>query len=174
MSSKIIVYRVTNPGDGKTVLDRIDFNSGVGNFKDTKIENAFITKFQVFSPEAIGDNQSVEQSEGDKQPLGKFETVYILTGHISLRNGTFLDGQNSLIELMSDWEDEEKNNDNFAEGRMGIELGDMRRKDLIPIGTGTNQKGGMLEKIDWVCDWVTKPARANFVMTITVSKGDGT
>lgn len=170
MTSKIIVYRVTNPGDDKTVADRIDFNTT----KDTKVEAAFITRFRVKKSEGIGDNQSAAQKLGDLQALGSFENLIILEGYISLRIGTTANGLNAFITTMDSWEGGSKQSNNFREGRFGIEFGDMRQKDVIPVGTGSTRVGMMLEFIDWDCDWEVKPARAKFIMQFRESNGDGT
>lgn len=174
MTSKIILYRVTNPGDGKTVADRIDFNDATATQKDTKIENAYITRFQIKDTEGVGDNQSSEQELGDLQALGPIENKIILHGHISNRIGDAQDGQNAFISTMNNWDTEAKQNSDFEEGRFGIEFGDMRQYDVIPVGTGSSRVGMILESIEWDCDWEKNPARAGFIMTFRVSKGDGT
>lgn len=178
MTSKITVYIVTNAGDNLgniAATEKIIFNNEAdADFKDTKKEGAYITRFRPKRSEALGDNQSAEQELGDYQALGAFENIIILEGYISNRIGVALDGQNAFIATMDGWENAAKQNDDFEEGRFGIEFGDMRKKDIIPVGTGTSQIGMILEFIDWDCDWEQKPARAKFVMQFRVSKGDGT
>jgi len=169
-SGLITLYRVTNPGDGISVTDKIIFN----NSKNTGIENAFITGVKIVPSEGIGENQAPGQDLSDYQPVGRFEKVYELTGFISLVKGTGGDGLNAFVTTLEKWERESKNNDNFAEGRMGIQIDDMRKYDIVPSGTGTNQIGLLLQTIQWDLNWERKVPRVMIVIPLVTSRGDGT
>ena len=169
-SGKITLYRVTNPGDGISVSDKIIFNSA----KDTTVENAFVTAAKITPSEGIGENQAPGQDLSDYQPVGRFEKVYELTGYISLVKGTSGDGLNAFVTTLEKWERESKNNGSFAEGRMGIQIDDMRKYDVVPVGTGTSQIGLLLQTIQWDLNWERKVPRVMFIIPLVTSRGDGT
>lgn len=169
-SGKVTLYRVTNPGQGISVTDKIVFNTN----KDTKVENAFVTGVKITPSEGIGENQAPGQDLSDYQPVGRFEKTYELTGFISLVKGTGADGLNAFVTLLEKWEREEKNNAAFPEGRMGIQIDDMRKYDIVPKGTGTSQIGLMLQTIQWDLNWERKVSRVMFVIPLVTSRGDGT
>jgi len=168
---KITIYRVTDPLDNiGNVTDKIEFNIN----KDTKIENAFITNPKITPSEGIGDNQAPGQDLSGLQPTGRFEKLYELIGFISRVQGTFDDGQNAFVNIMEQWESEAKINDDFNEGRHGIQLDDLRDYDVIPVGTGTDQTGLILLDIAWDYDWLRNPPQAKFTIRLKQSRGDGT
>lgn len=177
MASYVItIYRVTNPGDtilNVGVSEKISYNAD----KDVNIENAFIKPdgLKVFNSEGIGNNQSAERPLGSQQALGKFEKIYTLDGFISLVEGASGNGLNSFVTIMEDWESTvDKQNNNFKEGRWGIQIDYLKQYDIIPVGTGTNRIGLILQKIDWTSEINAKPPRINFTMKLKVSTGDGT
>jgi len=169
-SGLITLYRVSNPGDGIGVTDKIIFN----NAKDTKVENAFITGVKITPSEGLGENQAPGQDLTDLQPVGRVEKVYELTGYISLVKGTSGNGENDFVTTLEKWEREEKNRAAFPEGRMGIQVDDMRKYDIVPVGTGSNQVGMILSTIEWDLTWERNPAQVKFVIPLKVSRGDGT
>ena len=151
--------------DGMSALDRIDFNTT----KSVKSPAAFITKITRGDTEAVGDNQAVGQDLGDKQALGEAENKLILEGFVSKRNHA---GGNPILIIMDLWMNEPKQIDNWPEGRLGWEDADEPVKDVIPVNTGSNQVGLILESIVYTSDLGKNQER--FVMTLTVSRGDGT
>jgi hypothetical protein len=171
---KITLYRVTSAGQtisNVPAVEKIEFNIA----KDTEVENNFVTQCDIVPSEAIGDNQSVGQEFSNKQPLGRFEKLYTLTGFLSKIQGTFNDGQHATVNILEKWESEDKVNAIFPEGRFGIQIDDMRDYDIIPTEASSNDaKGLMMKNIQWGLNWIRKPPQATFIIPLTFSRGDGT
>lgn len=169
----ITLYRVTNPGDniGNVPADElIAFNANV----DVDAPNAFITSYQISNTTGIGNNQAAEQDLGDHQDLGPIEQIYLLRGFISQRDksdNTTL-GFNPFIDILEKWDQGTKTNLNFKHGRFGIDIADLPRYDIVPVGTGTTQIGLIWKGISWDQDYENHPLRANFEIQFIVDKGD--
>ncbi|KKN75403.1 hypothetical protein LCGC14_0380240 [marine sediment metagenome] len=172
----INVFRVTSPGDGPTVSDRIDFNDPSDATKDTSIENAFITKITQNPTDGIGNNQGSEQKDSTLQALGSVENIIRLEGFISKRNGDLNDGNNAFLALLHQWADEPKQiKTTWRLGRMGIESNDNINSSFTPDGAGipANLTIALLwERIEFVSDIVGN--RELFTLWLRVNRGDGT
>lgn len=171
---KVTLYRCTSAGQtiaNVPATEKIEFNIN----KDTKIENALVTQVQIIPSEALGENQSPGQEFSNKQALGRFEKVYILTGKITRIQGTNDDGQNAFVAILEAWESQDKQNSIFSEGRHGIQIDDMRDYDVIPTEASSGDVVGLiLQNIQWTLDWTATPPQAKFVIPLTISRGDGT
>lgn len=169
----ITLYRVTNPGDniGNVPADeQIIYNETT----DVNSPNAFITTYDISNTTGIGNNQAAEQDLGDHQDLGPVENMYVLRGFISQRDksdATTL-GFNPFIDIMEKWDQQVKVNANFKHGRFGINISDMLRYNIAPVGTGDTQIGLIWKGLTWRQDYSDNPLRANFEIQLIVDKGD--
>jgi len=167
------LYRLSLTGDDKTTLDRIDFNDPAAtNFKDASKENAWLTEVSVMSTHAIGDNQPAETDQGSKDELGNAEKQYTLTIKIKNTFGDSSDGQNDFLVLLDVWDSEPSQINNWPEGRFGIEDIHNVVNSLVPVRTGTNQKGLIWQSYSRT-DNLAKN-ETDVIITLQTSKGDGT
>lgn len=168
---KVTLFRLTNSGDTSSTTDRIDFNDPALG-KRTNVEKGFITDISVKSNDGVGENQSVALPNGDLQALGPIDNLIILEGFISVRSGDSDDGNNDYLTLLNTWKKEPKVNDSWKNGRFGlIDNGD-HNNDLIPVRTGSDQKGLIWVGYDKKSD--LKANREFFKLYFKIGKGDGT
>lgn len=163
----IRIFRLEGAAD-TSLLDFIDFNNNTRG-KSTKIPNAFIRSINKLTVEGVGDNQSAEQDSGDKQALGEVDQKWVITGFISQRNNSA--GSNPFLVQMDLWDADTKQNDNWPEGQFGIVDDGCHLNDLIPSRTGLNQIGLLWESLERKSDLLHN--QEEFILTFTVSKGDG-
>ena len=168
----LVLYRVTAAGE---VIGTVPANEKI-TFSvddDPNKENAFITRYQIRNTTGIGNNQAAEQDLGDHQDLGPVENLYTLYGLITIRNtGTGTGGINKFVEIMEKWDSEPKINTNFIHGRMGIKIDDFQKYDVVPVGTGANQKGLIWRNLDWDNSYAKHPLPGEFIINMIVDKGD--
>lgn len=171
----IRVFRLTLAGDTNST-EFIDFNGITKALQRTDVENAFITEIKRSPSDGVGNNQGAELPLGNQQALGQVEDVYIITGHISKRNGNSNDGLNAFLTTLKLWEDGSKKIKGVWElGRFGIIVNDDHSKDLEPDGAGVPAnltKALLWEKIEYRSDF--KGNREHFVLYFRVNRGDGT
>lgn len=168
---KITLYRCTNPGDGISTTDKIEFNLTSKKKGDSEAAFGICEKK---GQEGIGDNQAAGQPLSNLQALSKVEDQYIITGWVRRRIGDNNDGNNAILTKLATWEDEPKQSDNWPQGRFGIQINDTRMLDVVPVGTGTAQKGLILESVDWKPDNSIKIPRMMLTIRLRKSRGDGT
>lgn len=168
----ITIYRLTNPGDTiNNVTDKIVFNSPTG--KSTKNSNAFITDYEINGQSGVGDNQSVAQDTAGLQPLGKVQDLYTFYGYISKLED--LNGFNAFTVLMSGWDGDPKVNPTWPEGRFGVSFSDFHAWDVVPQGLGAATQIGLIwQNLQWKNNWKRVPTQGNFILTMMISRSNGT
>ena len=168
---RIIIYRLTAIGDTiNNVNDMILFNIA----KDTKSVNAFITRVTKGGQTAIGDQQSAGQPTSNLQPLDKIEDLYTFYGFISKLNDQ--NGENALANILVGWDnDSVKVNDSWRQGRFGVQFDDIHGLDVVPANKNSNNQIGLIwQNLTWDLDWTAKPMQGKFVLTMKVSRSNGT
>lgn len=168
MARTINIFRVTAPGDGPTVADRIDFNA----IKDTSVASAYIVSYEIGGKEALADNQSVQNALEEHQDLGPFEEIFLFRGFIALRDNGIVQGNNAFAQRLRDWKNEAKTNTNFIHGRFGVIFDDFDIESVTPVGTGSDQVGLIMIDLLWKNDFERKPLQANFELIFIKDKGD--
>jgi hypothetical protein len=170
----ITISRVTLTGDTPTgVSDKITINETTT--QDGKTEAVVIDgEVQIVSADGLAENQTANQDLSNLQPLGKNEKLYVVPLKIYRMKGNSDDGNNAIISKIETWDEEDKDNDTWPEGRFSIIFDDcvpLSRQAQKPAG---DIRGLMLHKVDWKLSWIGNPPYAKAILYFKESRGDGT
>ena len=164
----ITLYRLTATTDTRSTTDKIEFNAAVPAERHGDAVNAYLFGFKRGPTFGLADNQGATQELGDLQSLGKVEEAYVLEGVITKRDAN--SGNNTILNRLRTWEDEEKTTANWPDGRFGIEDTGDHNNDLTPRRTGSTRTGLILEYIQYEVEFPKN--RVGFTMKLRVSRGD--
>lgn len=148
------IYRLTAPSDTLNT-DFILFNDPTApDFKDSAKEGAYITSLERDDPEGIGNNQAAEKPDGNVQPLGIVEGLYVVKGFITNMRGNSDDGNNAIVAQLRTWKNDVQAIVSVWEaGRFGIQDLSDTDNDLAPVGTGNNAIGLIFQDYKKVNDY---------------------
>ena len=166
----ITLYRVRQSSDDKTTTDKIVFNNATNENRHGGSAQAYCISIKRGPTFGVADNQGATQDLGDLQTLGKVEEAFILDCIITKRDDS--NGSNAYLNRLKTWEDDPKTSTTWPEGRFGLEDTGDHNNDVIPVGTGSNQVGLILEYIQYESELSKNLTRVS--MKLRVSKGDGT
>jgi len=144
LAAKIInIFRVTGENDDQSTTDRIDFNDLTdADPKDSSKEHPFIFTIEKLETEGIGSNLTAEKPDGIIQPLAVIGGTYTITGKITNTRGPSDTGDNTFLQLLQEWKDEEQVIKNvWNAGRFGIEDNNDSTNTLIPNNTEGSEVG---------------------------------
>lgn len=133
-AKKITIFRLDANSTSAAIDtgDEIIFNDSTK--KNTNVESAFITTIQKLDIEGIGNNQTAEQTDGNKQPLGVVDGTYTITGFISKLDGNSDNGTNAFLTKLQTWKDgAQVIEDDWESGVFGIEDLNDSSNTLLPI-----------------------------------------
>lgn len=153
--------------------DKIVCNIETPEGKSFFRENMFVKSYKINNAESIGTNQGVEQPEGHRQTAGTFEKSYTLHGIITKIAGNNNDGDNTIINRLINWEEEQKRNNNLRDGRFGIIFNAPARHTTVPYTFGTNRRGLILQYLNFDFYPAFPPANS-FEIKFIRSRSDGT
>lgn len=176
-TKKITIFRLDSGDSSATVSsDNIEFNSvdqsSIADFKNNEAEGAYISTIQKIDPEAIGNNQTAEQTDGNIQPQGVVNRQYIITGWITKLDGNSDNGTNAFLAKLQSWKDDEQQiiND-WESGVFGIEDLNDSTNTLLPIKTSVDAGNPALifASFDKTNDY--RRNRADFVLMFRQGRG---
>jgi len=128
----ITIFRLTETSDTSST-DPLIFNDPTK--KATNVENGFILTLVKDEPEGVGKNQTAEKEDSNIQPLGTIEGTWTITGFISRMQGNGDNGENAIVQRLTEWKDEPPVSTNWPGGRFGIiDLNDITNS-LAPVRT---------------------------------------
>lgn len=175
-SKRITIFKLA-AGDSSAAVsaNKIDFNvaeqSNTSNFKKGDKEGAYITSIQKKDTEGIGNNQTAEQTDGNKQALGVVNGTYIIKGFITNTRGNSDNGTNAFLVKLQEWKDAvQQIKTQWEAGVMGIEDKNDSTNTLLP--TRTDEGGGpalIFVDFDKIND--INRNRSDFTLTFRRSRG---
>jgi len=176
LAKRITIFRLDSVDSSATVSsDKIDFNSvdqsSADNFKKANKEGAYISSIQKIDPEGIGNNQTAEKPDGNIQPLGVVNVMYIVTGFITKLDGNSDNGTNAFLAKLQSWKDDAQDIiDDWEAGVFGIEDLNDSTNTLLPIKTTVGGGPALIfATFDKTDDY--RRNRADFVLTFRRSRG---
>ena len=176
-TKKITIFRLDSSDASATISDdKIEFNSvdqsDSDSFKNNNFEGAYISTIQKIMPEAMGINQTAEQTDGNAQPQGVTNLQYIITGWITKVDGNSSNGTNAFLAKLLSWkEDAQQIINDWESAVFGIEDLNDSTNTLLPIKTSVDAGNPALifATFDKTNDYTRN--RADFVLTFRQGRG---
>lgn len=173
---KITIFKLDSADASATVSnDKIEFNSvdqsDADNYKKAKFEGAYISSIQKIDPEGIGNNVTAEKPDGNIQPQGVVNVMYMIKGWITKIDGNSGNGTNAFLAKLQSWKDGEQDIiDDWESGAFGIEDLNDSTNTLLPIKTTVGGGPALIfAAFDKTDDY--RRNRADFVLTFRRSRG---
>lgn len=141
MAGQSCLFRLTTAGENEGAVggtEKIEFNGGVVPDAKGFLEG---TDFEMGT--AIGEMGTPGANLTSLQDGGLYDTIITIKGLFEDRNTA----PSSAINLFN-WMNQNKDNDDFPEGRFGLRLNDFGIFDLTPSGT----LGYYLQYVKWIVE----------------------